>query len=87
MKNPNLCRLISWGIILLGVVLFCLSLMAFGAEPLHPLSILAGAVPFGGVAFAFCTVRCPYCGKTLPERTLWTAYCPHCGEKIDGSPP
>ena len=84
MRNPNICRLVSWGIIVLGIVLFTVSLMVFGAEPLHWLSVLAGAVPFGGIVFSFFTVRCPSCGRLLPERALWTTYCPHCGEKIEG---
>lgn len=83
MKDPNLNRLLSHGIILLGCILFGVSCICFGTDPLHPLSLLAGAVPFAGLAFSFFAVRCPFCGHTLPLRCLWTSYCPHCGEKLD----
>ena len=83
MGDPNLNRLISFGIIFLGFILFTISCICLGVEPLHPLTILAGAVPFTGAIFSFFTVRCPYCGHTLPTRCFWTSFCPHCGEKLD----
>ena len=53
MKDPNLNRLLSHGIILLGCILFGVSCVCFGTDPLPPLSLLAGAVPFAGLAFSF----------------------------------
>ena len=72
MKDPNLNRLLSHGIILLGCILFGVSCICFGTEPLHPLSLLAGAVPFAGLAFSFFAVRCPYCGHTPVSYTHLT---------------
>lgn len=83
MKGPNLNRLLSHGIILLGCILFGISCICFGTEPLHPLSLLAGAIPFFAILVSFFVVRCPYCRHALPLRCLWTSYCPHCGEKLD----
>lgn len=83
MGNPNFNRLISFAILFVGAILFTLSCLCFGVEPIHPLTILSGAVPFAGVLFSWVTVRCPFCGHTLPTRCLWTSYCPHCGEKLD----
>ena len=83
MGDPNFNRFISFSIIFVGFLLFSISCLSFGVEPLHPLTILAGAVLFAGVVFSFFAVRCPYCGHTLSLRCLWTSYCPHCGEKLD----
>lgn len=83
MGDPNFNRFISFSIIFVGFLLFSISCLSFGVEPLHPLTILAGAVPFAGVVFSFFAVRCPYCWHTLSLRCLWTSYCPHCGEKLD----
>lgn len=83
MGNPNFNRFISFGIIFFGIILFSISCVCFGVEPLHPLTILAGGIPFAGVLYSFLKVRCPYCGRALPTRCFWTSYCPHCGEKLD----
>ncbi|MCF2676843.1 hypothetical protein I6E44_10060 [Pseudoflavonifractor phocaeensis] len=83
MNDPNLRRLMIHGIILFGLILFALSCVYFGVDPLHPLSLLAGAIPFFAILVSFFVVRCPYCSHALPLRCLWTSYCPHCGEKLD----
>lgn len=61
MKSPNICRIISDGIIILGIIIFSVSLLAFGVEPIHPLSILAGTIPWGGYIYGLLTIRCPFC--------------------------
>ena len=83
MKSPNICRIISDGIIILGIIIFSISLLAFGVEPIDPLSILAGTIPWGGYIYGLLTIRCPFCRRLLPWRTLWTSYCPHCGEDLE----
>ena len=37
MKSPNICRIISDGIIILGIIIFSISLLAFGVEPIPTL--------------------------------------------------
>lgn len=66
MKDPNLNRLLSHGIILLGCILFGVSCICFGTEPLHPLSLLVGAVPFAGLAFSFLPCAVPTAGIPFP---------------------
>lgn len=83
MNDPNLRRLMIHGIILFGLILFALSCVYFGVDPLHPLSLLAGTIPFFAILVSFFVVRCPYCRHALPLRCLWTSYCSHCGEKLD----
>ena len=78
MNDPNLRRLMIH-----GLILFALSCAYFGVAPLHPLSLLAGAIPFFAILVSFFVVRCPYCRHALPLRCLWTSYCPRCGEKLD----
>ena len=83
MNEPYLPRLMIHWTILFGLILFALSCVYFGVDPLHPLSLLAGAIPFFAILVSFFVVRCPYCRHALPLRCLWTSYCPHCGEKLD----
>ena len=83
MNDPNLRRLMIHGIILFGLILFALSCVYFGVDPLPPLSLLAGAIPFFAILVSFFVVRCPYCRHSLPLRCLWTSYYPRCGEKLD----
>lgn len=54
MNDPNLRRLMIHGIILFGLILFALSCVYFGVDPLHPLSLLAGAIPFLRSSSLFC---------------------------------
>ncbi len=83
MRNPNICRLIMNGIIIIGMIAFAGSAWVFGVDPIHPLTIGCGMIVLGGLVYGLITVRCPACGHILPLKGFWTSYCPHCGEYLD----
>lgn len=66
MNDPNLRRLMIHGIILFGLILFALSCVYFGVDPLHPLSLLAGAIPFFAILVFFLWYAVPTAGTLFP---------------------
>ena len=66
MKGPNLNRLLSHGIILLGCILFGISCICFGTEPLHPLSLLGARFPLPDLPFLFLPCAVPTAGTLFP---------------------
>ncbi len=84
MKSPNVCRLIMYGVILLGFVVVCMALLQWqGQNGLPALFYIGAALAFGGVVFGAIFVRCPHCGRQQPLKGVWYEYCPHCGEKLE----
>lgn len=83
MKNPNLCRIISHLITILGLIIAMISSAVLGIEPLPILFYIGTTISFAGIIFGIITVRCPFCGKGLRLIGLRTDYCEHCGQKLD----
>lgn len=84
MNNPNKNRLIAYAIILCGLLVFGISAVTNGVEPLAPLGWIGVILAFGGIAFGIAAVRCPHCHARLHLNGITAdEYCPHCGEKID----
>lgn len=49
----------------------------------YTMYIMCGAILLLALIIAACALRCPKCGKCVPDRfTMKFDYCPHCGEKI-----
>jgi len=72
-----------YAIIFIGFIIFGVSGMLMGVEPITPISIIGGSISFGGIIFGIITVRCPSCKSLLSLRGMGDEYCPHCGEKIE----
>ncbi len=83
MVNPNICRWLMFGLLIVGLIIAVIGMLVFGLEPLSPLFLLGAAIGGGGILFGLVTLRCPHCRRLLPFRGVFTPYCPHCGQKIE----
>ena len=82
--NHRLCRIIMYGIIILGIVLAGTPLLISNLHGNQTVFLLSGTLMSTiGIVFGLIFLRCMYCGKLLPLRGFSPAYCRHCGEKPD----
>lgn len=83
MNNPNINRIVSYLITILGMMIAGISAIIFGVEPL-PIMFYAGVViAFGGMVYGILTIRCPHCQRLLHIKGITPdKYCPYCGKKI-----
>lgn len=83
MKNPNKCRYIMFMLIVVGLILAGVSVIIFGAEPIHPLFVIGAIIAFGSIVFGLIKIRCPFCHKQLHLKGIQPdEFCPFCGKII-----
>ena len=69
--NGKEARLVSWGILIIGIVLIIFSKLWLG------LAFVAG-----GLWFSFTFARCPHCGKRLIGHSFSADKCPRCKKRL-----
>lgn len=84
MKNPNVCRYIMFGIIIIGLIVAGLSAIVYGVDNIHPLFVVGAVIAFGGVIFGIIKIRCPFCHRQLHLKGIVPDNnCPYCGSKFE----
>ena len=83
MANPNQCRHIMYGIILVGLCLAGLPLLLpLNQNSTDAFLVLGAATVLLGLVFGLSMICCPHCGRLLSLKGWNTSYCPYCGEKF-----
>lgn len=84
MKNPNVCRYIMFGIIIIGLIVAGLSAIVYGVDNIHPLFVVGAVIAFGGVILGIIKIRCPFCHRQLHLKGIVPDNnCPYCGSKFE----
>lgn len=84
MKNPNICRYIMFGAIIVGIIIAGISTIIFGVESIHPLFVTGAVIAFGAIIWGTVAVRCPFCHRQLHLKGIIPdEFCPYCGSKFD----
>lgn len=69
--NCKEARAISWGILIIGIILIILAKLWLG------LAFVAA-----GIWFSFTFARCPNCGKRLMGHAITASRCSRCGSRL-----
>lgn len=74
-------NLMGYVFILLGIVLFGISIICFQSE-INVGTILGIVMIIIGFLIRIIFYRCPQCGAMIPWRPLNIKHCPNCGKKL-----
>ena len=77
----KLANLMGYAFILLGIVLFGISIICFQSE-INVGTILGIVIIIIGFLVKVIFYRCPECGVMIPWRPLNVKHCPNCGKKL-----